>query len=156
MKLVLILMIAAFSFTGLFAQNIPSYSLEELQEYINNEEEDITYVVNFWATWCAPCVKEMPYFEALNKKYKDENVKVVLVSLDFKNDSRLANFIDKKGIKSEVIYFNEKNPNAWIPKISEKWSGSIPATLVVNKYDGYREFYEQSFHSLKEVEAILP
>lgn len=139
-----------------FSQDIPSFSLEQLEERMYNDK-DITYVVNFWATWCAPCVKELPYFEALNKKHSDNNVEVILVSMDFAKmkESRLIPFVKKKKIKSEVIHFTEKNPNYWIPKISDKWTGSIPATLILNGKQGVNEFFETTFDSLEELEELL-
>ncbi len=136
------------------AQEIPTYNLEQLENYIFNDE-DVTYVVNFWATWCAPCVKELPYFEKLQAE--NENIKVVLVSLDFANmkESRLIPFVEKRKIKSEVIHFVEKDPNYWIPKISPKWSGSIPATLMVNGKKDVKEFFETTFESTQELEDLL-
>ena len=108
-------------------------------------KDDKTYVVNFWATWCAPCIKELPYFEKVNEQYKDRNVEVILVSLDFpkQKEKRLIPFINKRKLKSEVIHFDDVNEQMWIAEISENWSGSIPATLIYNK--NKRKFYEQSF-----------
>ena len=143
--------------TAVTAGEIPSVDLAGLQERIYNDS-DTTYVVNFWATWCAPCVKELPYFEAFNEKHRSDKIKVILVSLDFDNakESRLIPFLSKKNIQSEVIHFNEdKSPNYWIPKISSIWSGSIPATLVLNGNQGINKFYEQGFHSVKELEKII-
>ncbi len=136
------------------AQEIPTYNLEQLENYIFNDE-DVTYVVNFWATWCAPCVKELPYFEKLQAE--NENIKVVLVSLDFANmkESRLIPFVEKRKIKSEVIHFVEKDPTYWIPKISPKWSGSIPATLMVNGKKDVKEFFETTFEYTQELEDLL-
>ncbi|MCP4124278.1 MAG: TlpA family protein disulfide reductase [Bacteroidetes bacterium] len=139
------------------AGDFPSADLEGLQDRISNKS-DTTYVVNFWATWCAPCVKELPYFETLNAQHQNDKVKVLLVSLDFENaiEKRLIPFLKKKKIKSEVIHFNETQPpNYWIPRISTQWSGSIPATLVINGNKGYSKFYEQSFHSVKELEKLV-
>lgn len=121
---------------------IDYYSLEE----IINRKDDKTYVVNFWATWCAPCVKELPYFEKLDKEYESKNVEVVLVSLDFpkKYDSQLKPFIQKHQLRSELFALNDMNSNYWIPKVEENWSGAIPATLIFNK--DKRQFYEKSFH----------
>ncbi len=115
-------------------------------EAILKREDDKTYVVNFWATWCAPCVKELPYFEKLDKEYEEENVEVVLVSLDFpkKYETRLKPFIKKHQLRSELIALNDMDSNYWIPKVEENWSGAIPATLIFNK--DKRQFYEQSFH----------
>lgn len=109
------------------------------------KQNDTTYVVNFWATWCAPCVKELPYYETLNTNYKDKNVKVVLVSLDFPHlyDKKLKPFIAENHLQSEVIALDDPDMNTWIPEVSTEWSGSLPATLIYNKNN--REFYEQSF-----------
>ena len=119
------------------------------------KNNDTTYVINFWATWCGPCVKELPYFEALNEKYADQPVKVILVSLDFSNqiESKLIPFIEKRQLKSEVVVLNQANANAWIDQISADWSGAIPATLV---YKGAkRQFYEGEFDSLESLNAIV-
>ena len=129
-------------------------SLEPLLHKIDNK----TYVINFWATWCKPCVEELPGFEKLNKIYKDKNVEVILVSLDFPNqvEKRVIPFINEHNLQSKVILMNDSDQNTWIPKISEKWSGSIPATLIYNRYS--RKFYEQSFtYDLlqKELNKIL-
>lgn len=106
------------------------------------QEGNKTYVVNFWATWCAPCVKELPYFEAINQK---ENVDVLLVSLDFPKhkESRLLPFIKKHQLQSEVVLLEDSNENLWINAIDSTWSGALPATLIYNQ--SKRIFYEQSF-----------
>ena len=109
------------------------------------KQNDTTYVVNFWATWCAPCVKELPYFETLNSNYKDNKVKVILVSLDFPHlyDKKLKPFIVAHNLQSEVVALDDPDMNSWIPEVSSEWSGSLPATLIYNKEK--RAFYEQSF-----------
>jgi thiol-disulfide isomerase/thioredoxin len=102
-------------------------------------------VVNFWATWCAPCVKELPYFEQLLDKYKNKNVKVILVSLDFPHlyDTKLKPFIKEHKLKSKVVALNDVDMNTWIPKVDKTWSGSIPATIIYK--NNTRVFFEQSF-----------
>ena len=120
------------------------YDYDGLEPLINKTDDKV-HVVNFWATWCAPCVKELPYFEAVNEKYKKDNVEVLLVSLDFpKNyDSKLKPFITKHDLKSKVVAFDDTDQNRWIPAINEEWSGAIPATIIYNK--DKRLFYERSF-----------
>lgn len=110
-----------------------------------NKANDTTYVVNFWATWCAPCVKELPNFEKLNKKYSDKKVKVILVSLDFPHlyESKLKPFIVENHLKSKVIALDDVNMNSWIPQINKDWSGSIPATIIYK--NNTSKFFEQSF-----------
>lgn len=114
-----------------------------LKRYTNNS--DTTYVVNFWATWCDPCVKELPDFEKLNEVYKNKKVKVILVSIDFLNDydSRLIPFVEKKKMKSEIMLLNESKPEIFINKINPRWQGSIPSTMIINNQQKYSDFFEK-------------
>lgn len=123
-------------------------------EKLLNKKDNKTYVINFWATWCAPCVKEIPYFEKLGQTYKNKNVEVILLSMDFPNkaDNILVPFLEKKQYKNRIILLDDPNQNTWIPKVSKEWSGALPATLIYNKKK--REFYEQSF-TYEELEAVL-
>ena len=122
----------------------PLTKADELMKRITNKS-DTTYVVNFWATWCGPCVKELPYFEKLNEQYASEKVKVLLVSIDFVKDyeKKLQPFVKRKKLGSEVMLLNETKPNEFIDKINPKWSGSIPATMIVNNKEKYNEFFEK-------------
>ncbi|TBN13896.1 TlpA disulfide reductase family protein [Hyunsoonleella pacifica] len=124
--------------------NLEVYDFEEFKTFLN-KTDDKTYVINFWATWCGPCVKELPYFEKLNTEYKKNGVEVILVSLDFPHvyESKLKPFIKKKDLKSRVIVLNDDNENKWINEIDKSWSGSIPATIIYNK--SARKFFEKSF-----------
>lgn len=130
----------------------PTISKSEIQTFtykqlkpLLEKKDGKTYVINFWATWCAPCVKELPAFEKLNAEYASENVEVILVSLDFPNhvETKLIPFIAKKKLKSEVVLLNDINEDSWIKAIDPTWTGAIPATLIYNK--NKRKFYEQSF-----------
>lgn len=124
--------------------SINAYDFDKL-EYFLTQKNDTTYVVNFWATWCVPCVEELPHFEKLNEQYKKDKVKVMLVSLDmFKMvESRLLPFIKEKQLKSDVVYLRDPDQNTWLPKVDSTWSGALPATLIYNK--DTRKFYEQQF-----------
>ena len=70
---------------------------------------DKTYVINFWATWCSPCVKELPFFEEVNKKFNEKNTEVILVSLDFPSqiETKLKPYLKNNNIKSKVILLND-------------------------------------------------
>ena len=132
---------------------------EDLVKRYTNKS-DTTYVVNFWATWCAPCVKELPYFEKLNQFYLNKKVKVILVSIDFvaDYDSKLVRFVKRKDIKSEVVLLNETKPNEFIDKINPQWQGSVPATMIVNNAMNYKAFFEQevTYEFLEgKVKAVL-
>ena len=124
--------------------SVKTYTYLELKPLLEKNDGK-TYIINFWATWCAPCVKELPYFEKINQEYSDKNVEVLLVSLDFPKqaEKKLIPFINKRKLKSEVVLLDDINENVWIKAIDESWSGAIPATIIYNKNN--RKFYEQSF-----------
>lgn len=118
------------------------------------KSDNIVRVINFWATWCAPCIKELPHFEKLNREYKNQNVEVILVSLDFPHlyEKKLKPYILKNNLQSKVIALDDPDMNSWIPKVSEDWTGSIPATVIYK--NDRRKFYEQSFN-YNELETEL-
>ncbi|MFW6248864.1 MAG: TlpA disulfide reductase family protein [Bacteroidota bacterium] len=132
---------------------VKSYSFEELAPRLN-QQTDSLYVINFWATWCAPCVKEIPDFEKIQAEYADQKVKVLFVSLDSPDhlNSRLIPFIEKMNMKAEVVMLDEVDGNKWIPKVDDKWSGAIPATLIYNS--DKREFYAREF-TYEELQQTL-
>lgn len=140
------------------AQNVPILKIADLEKRIKNDS-DTTYIVNFWATWCAPCVKELPDFDSISKVYKNEKIKVLLVTMDFKEElkNKVLPFIVSKKIHSEVLLLDEVNGNYFIPKISDAWSGALPATLIINQKKKFNHFFEKklTFDFLKsEIELV--
>lgn len=125
-------------------KSVKSYTYNELKPLLEKNDGK-TYVVNFWATWCGPCVKELPAFEKLKKEYENKNVEVLLVSLDFPKqiDKRLIPFINRKQIQSKVVLLDDVNEDVWIKAIDSTWSGALPATLIYNTKE--RKFFEASF-----------
>ncbi len=143
MKQVLLLLVflSLCSYPGAFGQkSIPSYSSTELLDRVANK--DTVYVINFWATWCVPCVKELPAFDVITDLYNGKPVKVILLSFDFKEQypAQLTSWVEKKKLKPEVIWFNESNPNEYIPRIAPEWTGTLPGTLLLNQGKGHRKF----------------
>ena len=141
-----------FIFLLFFSCSKFDYSESEISQKTFNQlissldlSNNQTYVINFWATWCSPCIKEIPHFEYVNKKFDNNLVKVLLVSLDLPNhfNSKLVPFVKKNNIKSNVIHLTDINLNEWMPKISDEWNGGIPATLIMN--NNYQKFYPKPF-----------
>ena len=99
---------------------------------ILSRKTDTVYVVNFWATWCSPCVKELPYFEELHKSAADRKLQVLLVNLDFPNqlETRVHPFLTEKDISAPVLNITSLDYDTWISGVDESWSGAIPATLI--------------------------
>lgn len=153
------LIVCLFYSLTLSAQKINVYKTNDLLKRIYNNS-DTTYVINFWATWCKPCVAELPAFEKINSDYNassasaTKKIKVLLVTMDFKEDlkKRVIPFLKSNNYYTEVILFDEINGNDFINKISEQWSGAIPATIITKNKKQRFEFYEKklTYEFLKE------
>jgi len=129
-------------------------SLADFDQRLANGK-DTTFVVNFWATWCAPCVDELPHFERLQAENSSSPLKVILVSVDSKSKlSKVVDpFVKTHRLKSEVYIFEEPDQQKFIDHVDKRWSGSVPATLVVNTSASRHDFYECefSFEKLKSL-----
>jgi thiol-disulfide isomerase/thioredoxin len=125
------LLIFAF---GLKAQQVKVLKINELTKTIF-KNNDSTYIVNFWATWCGPCVKELPEFENATKQFLKNKVKakVILVSMDFSEDlkTKVIPFLKQKQLMSKVVLLDETNADYFIPKLDNRWTGALPATMII-------------------------
>ena len=122
------------------AQTVKKVSINELENYIQSGTRPM--VINFWATWCAPCLHELPYFQQTVKQFADKNVELVLVSMDLPRgpEKKIENFAIQHALQGTLFWLNETNADVFCPKIDARWDGSIPSTLFINKKSGYRKF----------------
>jgi thiol-disulfide isomerase/thioredoxin len=139
-------MIVFLLFSATFAaksQSILSWKINDVVNYMN--KSDSTVVISFWATFCKPCVEEIPYLESISEKYKNQKVKLLLVSLDLKSfyPNQIQDFAEKNNYSSQIVWLNETNADYFCPKIDKNWSGVIPSTIIVNKRTGYKKFFEE-------------
>ena len=125
-------------------QRVAAYTFQQFEPFMH-ANNDSTYVLNFWATWCAPCVAEIPYFQQLQAEFNHQKVAFIYVSLDFEKqiEKKLLPFLAKNKLKGEVIVLKQKGMSDWIGKIDSQWSGNLPATLIYNKNGS--DFYPNSF-----------
>ena len=125
------------------SQTIPKWKIKDVVKSYS-AKNDTTYVVNFWATFCKPCNEEIPDFIRLAEKYKKQKVKLMLVSLDLPSyvAVRLPAFIKKNNYKTNHVWLNETDADIFCPMIDPKWSGAIPATIIVNNKTGFKKFTE--------------
>lgn len=136
-------------------QSVPVLKFDQLNQLIN-QPNDTLYIVNFWATWCAPCVKELPLFDAVRQAYATKKVQVLLVSMDDILDlnQKVKPFIRKRNVQSRVILLDEPDLNTWVDQLVPEWSGALPMTLILNKHRTIRQYIGKSVKA-GELESII-
>ncbi|WP_018616840.1 redoxin domain-containing protein [Segetibacter koreensis] len=143
--IVVLLMVAFYSLaqnTRPVTQIIKRVSAEEVRSFIDTTS--VPTIVNFWASWCGPCIREIPWFDSLISK-KNLPVKLLLVSLDspFEDPGKLVAFVKKQGYKGEVVFLNDANIHHYLSIIDKKWTGEIPASIFINKSKKYYQLFNQ-------------
>jgi thiol-disulfide isomerase/thioredoxin len=163
MRRSILIIVSLIVYSIISGQEIKSVKITDVEKIIIESKTPL--IVNIWATWCKPCIEELPYFLKEVEKHnasagKADSITILLVSLDFREayPSGITKFIKKRKIAAPVVWLDETNADYFCPKIDEKWSGTIPATLFINNKTGYRTFIEGkiSHEDLKkEIRAIL-
>lgn len=120
-------------------------TINQLEKRVGNS--DTVFIVNFWATWCEPCVKELPAFNQLQKVYSKQPLKVLFVSMDFKSKlkTNVIPFVQNHKFVSEVYLADKNIEQEFIDRVDKSWSGALPGTLFINSKKNLRKFYEQEF-----------
>lgn len=153
MKVIKCLFAALLIVAGLNAscQTVASWKVTDVKKYIDSSQSIL--VVNFWATFCKPCVEELPYMQSVVEKYKPQHVNLFLVSLDLPDQfpDKIAAFAKLKGYQMPIVWLDETNADYFCPKIDKAWDGSIPCTLLVNNKKAYHHFIDHQM-TAKEFE----
>jgi thiol-disulfide isomerase/thioredoxin len=158
LRISLLILVMFFSCRQVNSEPIPKWKITDLQEYIAKSDKPL--VVNFWATYCGPCIKEIPYFQEVVKQYEKKGVKLLLVSLDFKESfpQKIDSFANKRKFASKIVWLDETNADYFCPKVDTTWSGAMPATLFINNKMGHHSFFEEEMSKEKfetEIRKIL-
>ncbi len=149
-----LVVLAFFLTTSSLAQQATVIKFEGLQQILDTKADQIQ-VINFWATWCAPCIKELPLLEKANAQ-SDLGAKITLINLDYADKvDKVNDFIARKNIRSKVLLLDELDYNAWIEKVDKNWTGAIPATLIFDPKTGKRKFVERELKEGELEELIV-
>lgn len=141
--------------------------LKGVEEYVDfsklepifHKQNDSTYLINFWATTCPPCLKELPWFQQLAMEMQNEKLAMLFINTDGKShiEDRLFNFLEKRKIDLPVVALSDPNANIWTEAVNPNWYGALPYTLIYNK--GERKYYFGAFdnyeHLKNEVLSFL-
>jgi len=115
---------------------IPVYD-ENSYKHLLNKKDDKIHVINYWATWCKPCVDELPDFEKLRETHSDKGVEILMVSIDYENfDTKLPEFV-QQNMKNKVILVDYKDEVKFINGVDKSFNGAIPVTIIYDKHKRY-------------------
>lgn len=154
MKKCILLIVILFA-AKLQAQQITKVNSQWLFN-MKTDKSDTLYLINFWATWCKPCVEELPIFNQLDSVYKKQKIKIILVSTDMRKDydKKLPDFITQHQLKQQIVFMDELNADLWINQVNENWSGAIPATWLIKGSIGFEHFKEGET-SFEEMQSLI-
>ena len=143
MKSILLAFLVLSSYSNSSDQQLLGIKIEELNTYIDKADHPL--IINFWATWCQPCIAEIPHLQQAAQQYKDSGLELIMVSLDFPEafPKDITAFIKSKNLIGTFFWLDETNADHFCPVIDEAWQGSIPATLLLNAKNNYRKFFER-------------
>ena|SRR5688572_17950621 len=158
MKIFLTVLAAVMISQAGSTQEIRRIKITDLEKIVADSKTPM--IINFWATYCIPCIEEIPYFQEAVKKHEKDSVKLLLVSLDMEDyyPKKIRVFAGKKKFTAPIVWLDEYNADYFCPKVDPKWSGAIPATLFINNQNGQRKFFEEQLSREKldkEIMAIL-
>lgn len=114
-----------------------------------NADSGQTIVINFWATWCVPCVRELPYFVQADTSLVGENYKFIFVSFDpTDSKTKVEKFIDKNGLPGTHYIIGTYDDSNFFDQVHPKWQGGIPFTLVITPKE--TKYHEGAFENFRQ------
>ncbi|MBN8554405.1 MAG: TlpA family protein disulfide reductase [Deltaproteobacteria bacterium] len=89
-------------------------------------------LVNVWATWCPPCVEEFPELLKFHRKWKDKEVSLQLISVDFASErEKVLSFLKDQGVDFKT-FMREGSDEDFVRALDKKWTGALPTTFLMD------------------------
>lgn len=150
----ILILLLSLSAGSVCAQEIPKWKIADLQQFIATAQKPV--IINFWASWCKPCLEELPYFQKLAAKYAPDSVQLVLVNLDMAEayPKKIKATASRFKLTAPVFFLDETDADVFCPVVDPTWSGAIPATLILHNRTGHRRFFEDQL-SEKDLEQEI-
>lgn len=153
-----VICIGAVTTSAYAGDAVTKIDIPQLNSLVSSNKGKVT-IVNFWATWCPPCVKEFPAFVKLYNKYHSKGLNIVAVSMNEPDEMDDIHDFLKKFKPPFSIYLAASTDEKFYHGISKNWMGTIPLTLVFNT-DGKEVFYhhkEVNYKGMeKDISPLLP
>ena len=155
MKKILSILFIAFLGCSQSDFQLETVDAAALHQQIATHKGKEAVLVNFWATTCAPCLKEFPMIVELSNKYKDNGIKIYFVTTDWMDHKdRAIAFLEKQGVKGVTFIKEEGNDNNFIRAINDDWSGALPFTIVFDKNGNITDHWEMEKDKTRFESAI--
>jgi thiol-disulfide isomerase/thioredoxin len=146
----------SFLVIGSIASDTPRLvDASDVKEIVASHEGEVV-LLNFWATWCPPCVREFPELVEVEKEYRGRGVAVISVSIDFpeKLEKELLPFLEEHQPDFEVYLKKDGDVTVFTRTIDPEWKGTLPATFFYDR-QGRSSVKRYSEMTRPEMERIL-
>jgi thiol-disulfide isomerase/thioredoxin len=133
--IIVLIMLSMLGVSRSFTQEVkPLSSINDIRQVMDSNKGKVL-LLNFWATWCKPCVKEFPELLKLYNDYKNKEFEIVFISTDVPEDvdSKVIPFLKNQGVDFITYYNNFNDPAELINFVDMKWEGAIPSTYIYDK-----------------------
>ena len=154
-KIFLLLLIL---FLGCNNSNIKLKTVDasDINNQIKKHKGSKAVLINFWATYCVPCIEEFPMIVDLSKKYSEKGMQIYFVSADWLDRKKeVRDFLLEKDVKGLSFIKEEGNDNNFINEISREWSGALPFTIVYDKNGNLSDYWEMKKNKDRFESAII-
>jgi len=107
---------------------------EKTHQKLISDSKGKVLLIDFWATWCAPCLEELPQLVALERKYVAKGLKLITVSVDDEEDREAAlKFLRKHRVSPPAYLKKVADDDRFITFVDKNWSGAVPALFLFDR-----------------------